>query len=280
MPLPELLPERYGDFNIPPINAINDNRDAVELSVVIPVYNEADNIGPLLAEITREFKQAHIVSYELIVVDDDSSDNSWRIALQSAAHDARIRVLRRTAERGLSSAAIRGWQAARGGYLALIDGDRQHPPRLLVDLFEKICGTEQDRIDIAIGSRRADGGSVGEWSLFRNILSLGARAVGRMVFPRLLKNISDTMSGCFIVRRQILEGAPLRPRGFKILLEIIGSIHRLTTAEVGYRFMVRQAGESKATVGQGIAYMRQLVHLRFYRWRQALRGWIITDIKA
>ena len=107
------------------------------LSVVVPTYNEAEHIAPLLAGLAQHLGRAGI-TYEIIVVDDKSPNGTWRRALAAAGGDGRVRVIRRLRERGLASAAVRGWQEAGGKILALMDGDQQHPPEVLAGLVRAV----------------------------------------------------------------------------------------------------------------------------------------------
>ncbi|MFM7366734.1 MAG: glycosyltransferase, partial [Sphaerospermopsis kisseleviana] len=121
----------------PPSDVVARNNDLL-LSLVIPTYKERDNIENIINILTGLLDAAIPNNYELIVVDDDSPDLTWQVA-QSLIYDyPQLRVMRRQDERGLSSAVIRGWQAAKGRVLGVIDGDLQHPPEVLLQLLQKI----------------------------------------------------------------------------------------------------------------------------------------------
>jgi len=228
------------------------------LSLVIPTYNEGKNIGPLIHRLTALLDAALPHDYELIVVDDDSSDLTWQQALALTATCPHLRVMRRQGERGLSSAVIRGWQGARGQILGVIDADLQHPPEVLIELLEAI----QRGADLAVGSRHVEGGGVSEWSVARRVLSRGAQTVGLLLLPRVVGRVSDPMSGYFMVRRAAIAGPLLNPKGYKILLEVLGRGDIGTIAEVGYVFQERQEGASKVTWRQYIDYIHHLLRLR------------------
>ncbi|TVQ07228.1 MAG: glycosyltransferase [Leptolyngbya sp. DLM2.Bin27] len=228
------------------------------LSLAIPTYNEGKNIGPLIQRLTALLDVALPNDYELIVVDDDSSDLTWQQALALTATCPQLRVMRRRGERGLSSAVIRGWQGARGQVLGVIDADLQHPPEVLIDLL----GAIQQGADLAVGSRHVDGGGVSEWSLTRRVLSRGAQTVGLLLLPRVVGRVSDPMSGYFMVRRAAIAGPLLNPKGYKILLEVLGRGNIGPIAEVGYVFQERQEGASKVTWRQYIDYIHHLLRLR------------------
>jgi dolichol-phosphate mannosyltransferase len=167
-------------------------------------------------------------------------------------------VIRRVGERGLSTAVIRGWQAARGDVLAVIDADLQHPPEVVVELFRKV----RAGADLAVGSRNAEGGGVSNWSVLRRALSRGAQLLGLMILPGVLGRVSDPMSGYFMLRRKVIGGVTLSPLGYKILIEVIGRGKVVNVAEVGYVFRERLEGESKVTWHLYIEYLRHLVRLR------------------
>ncbi|MEA5450055.1 glycosyltransferase [Leptolyngbya sp. CCNP1308] len=228
------------------------------LSLAIPTYNEGQNIGPLVERLITLLDSAIPQDYELIVVDDDSPDLTWNRALELQATYPQVRVLRRQAERGLSSAVIRGWQIAKGRILGVIDADLQHPPEVLLGLLEAI----QQGADLAVGSRHVEGGGVSEWSLARRVLSRGAQTVGLLLLPRVVGRVSDPMSGYFMVRRKAIAGPLLNPKGYKILLEVLGRGTIDTIAEVGYVFQERQEGASKVTWRQYIDYIHHLLRLR------------------
>jgi dolichol-phosphate mannosyltransferase len=234
-----------------------DYRD-LKLSLVLPTYNEGGNIQAIIGVISQLLDGAIAGNYELIVVDDDSPDLTWEIASALCAEYPQLRVMRRTTERGLSTAVIRGWQVARGEILGVIDADLQHPTEILLQLLQAI-----DRgADLAVASRHVEGGGVSQWSWMRRLLSRGAQMLGLMILPEVIGRLSDPMSGYFMVRRRSLVGKTLSPIGYKILIEVVGRCKIDWIAEVGYVFRERQAGESKVTWKQYIEYIQHLLRLR------------------
>jgi dolichol-phosphate mannosyltransferase len=170
-----------------------------------------------------------------------------------------LKVMRRDREKGLSTAVIRGWQAARGEILGAIDADLQHPPEALLELY---AGMERGA-DLAVASRHVEGGGVSEWSLTRRILSRGAQLLGLMILPRVVSRVSDPLSGYFLIRRDAIQGNEMKPTGYKILLEVLGRGKFEEIAEVGYIFQERSEGESKVTIVQYLQYIEHLLRLRF-----------------
>ncbi|TMB14100.1 MAG: glycosyltransferase [Deltaproteobacteria bacterium] len=231
---------------------------AVKLSLVIPTYNESRNLAELVGRLSAVLDACLSGAYELLVVDDDSPDDTWALALQLADRFPALRVMRRRGEKGLSTAVIRGWQAARGEVLAVIDADLQHPPEVVERLWREIV----TGADLAVASRHTGGGGVSDWSSLRRALSRGAQLLGLCVLPGVVGRVSDPMSGYFMVRRSAIAGAALSPLGYKILIEVIGRGRIGRIAEVGYVFRERIAGESKVTSRVYLEYVRHLVRLR------------------
>lgn len=228
------------------------------LSVVIPTYNEAQNIGELIRRLGEALDPALGSEYELILVDDNSPDRTWEVAQRLALDNPRLRVMRRTNERGLASAVIRGWQAARGAFLSVIDADLQHPPQLVTDLYRVM----ERGADMAVASRHVEGGGVSDWSILRRIVSRAAQLIGLVVLPGVVGRVSDPMSGFFMIRRSAIEGVRLNPLGYKILIEVLARGRFPWIGEVPYVFHERVHGGSKATLGVYLDYLRHLVRLR------------------
>lgn len=197
-------------------------------------------------------------AYELIVVDDDSPDMTWETAQSLTAEYPKLRVMRRRNERGLSTAVIRGWQAARGEVLAVIDGDLQHPPEVVVSLWKAM----ERGVDLGVGSRHVRGGGVSDWAVYRRILSRGAQLLGLLILPRVVGRVSDPMSGYFMVRRSAIADKTLNPVGYKILIEVLGRGNIGGITEVGYRFRERFEGASKVTWRVYLEYLAHLGRLR------------------
>lgn len=234
------------------------SKDSILLSLIIPTYNERDNITNVIQVLTKLLDSSIYGDYELIVVDDDSPDRTWEVAASLITSYPQLRVMRRVGERGLSQAVIRGWQVAKGRILGVIDGDLQHPPDVLLQLLRAVS----EGADLAVGSRHVDGGGVSSWSVVRRFLSRGAQVLGLIILPGVLGRVSDPMSGYFMVRRDSIAEITLHPVGYKILLEIIGRGDIQEIAEVGYVFNERVEGESKVTWKQYIDYLRHLIRLR------------------
>ena len=232
--------------------------DTVLLSLVVPTYNEAGNVVLLVEKLAGLLDRICPNDYELIIVDDDSPDQTWEMARSLLSEYPNLRVMRRTRERGLSTAVIRGWQVSRGRFLGVIDGDLQHPPEVL----EKLLGELILGRDLVVASRHVAGGGISEWSVFRRMTSRGAQILGLMIAPQVVGRVSDPMSGYFMMRRSAIMNQILNPQGYKILLEILGRGEIEQISEVGYVFQERQDGESKVTWRQYVEYLQHLIRLR------------------
>lgn len=228
------------------------------LSLVIPTYNESNNIASIVRLLSERLDSSLAGHYELIVVDDNSPDQTWAVAQRLMGKYARLRVMRRSQEKGLSSAVIRGWQVAQGSVLGVIDADLQHPPETLTALLNSILRGA----DLAVASRHIEGGGVSDWSLIRRILSRGAQFLGLLILPNVVGRVSDPMSGYFLVKRSAIADYLLHPKGYKILLEVLGRGKIGPIAEVGYVFQERASGDSKVTWHQYLDYLHHLWRLR------------------
>jgi len=212
---------------------------APELAVIVPTYNERDNVDAIVRRLEQCLRG---IEWELIFVDDDSPDGTWRRGRELARGDSRIRVVQRIGRRGLSSACIEGMLATSATYLAVMDGDLQHDETLLPRMLDTL---EREDLDIVVGSRYAAGGGLGTWDERRASMSRFASRLGR----KLIKaDLEDPMSGFFMLRADTLEECVrgLSAVGYKILLDIFASAPRpLRFQEIPYQFRERTAGTSK-----------------------------------
>jgi dolichol-phosphate mannosyltransferase len=231
----------------------------VRLSIVLPTFNEAPNIVTVLSALERVLEPKLGTAFELIVVDDDSPDGTWRKVEEILSDHPRVRLVRRQGEKGLSSAVIRGWQVARGEILGVMDADLQHPIEANLELLAEI----ERGADLAVASRHVAGGGVSDWSAARRVLSRGAQLLGLLILPGVLARLSDPMSGYFMLRRAAIAGVELHPLGYKILIEVVARGHVHWIGETGYVFRERVEGESKVTARLYWQYLQHLIRLRW-----------------
>ena len=196
-----LLPNPSGSLLIPAQpTGINLSQKLPRFSLIIPTYNESQNIQEIVGILSEILDRAIPGDYELIVVDDDSPDRTWELACELIPDYPQLQVIRRETERGLSTAVIRGWQAAQGEILGVIDADLQHPPEILLQLWGEI----EKGAELAVASRNVEGGGVSEWSIVRRFLSRGAQLLGLAILPEVIGRLSDPMSGFFIDRKSVV----------------------------------------------------------------------------
>jgi dolichol-phosphate mannosyltransferase len=233
------------------------DRQAIELSIVVPTYNESENV-PLLVEKLDAVLAG--VRWEAIFVDDDSRDGTARVVRALAAKRPNIRVVQRIGRRGLSSACVEGALASAAPYIAVMDADLQHDERLLPRMLDVLRGGDTE---IVVGSRFVAGGSVGEFAASRvQISKMGAR-LARLVVKQ---DLSDPMSGFFMLRRDVFERVVRRlsAKGFKILLDIFASAPQpLKAVELPFTFGARIKGESKLDTMVAWEYLMLLLDKMF-----------------
>ncbi|HEY49236.1 MAG TPA: glycosyltransferase family 2 protein [Dehalococcoidia bacterium] len=235
------------------------NASDIELSLIVPTYNEKDNIAHLAERVDKALSQ---YSYELIVVDDNSPDGTAEVA-KSLSAQYPIRVIVRTNERGLASAVVAGFREARGKVLGAIDADLQHPPEVLPSLLETIKGGT----DVAIASRYIEGGGTEGWSINRRIISKVAAKLTILPAGLLLpsiKGIKDPLTGFFLFKRHVIEDAVLAPTGYKILLEVLVKGNAGRVIEVPYIFRARERGKSNLTLREQIKFLIHLIRLAWF----------------
>jgi dolichol-phosphate mannosyltransferase len=210
-----------------------------ELSVIVPTFNEAPNVELVVRALVASL---HGIDWEVIFVDDDSSDGTTNAARLIARCDGRVRCIRRIGRRGLAGASIEGMLSSSAPVIAIMDGDLQHDVSLLPEMLRRIRAGD----DLVIASRFCHAGSAAD-GLSRTRLG-GSRVATRLARTLLHINVSDPMSGFFAIRRPAFEAlAPrLSTQGFKILMDILASTPQpLRTSEMPLRFRARQHGVSK-----------------------------------
>jgi dolichol-phosphate mannosyltransferase len=222
------------------------------ISLIIPTYNEKDNITPLVERIHQALSG---YDYEIVLVDDNSQDGTIEIATALAPRYP-VKVIVRRDERGLATAVVHGLKHAAGNIIGVMDADLQHPPEVLPDLIKALEGGA----DMVVASRYIKGGGCPNWGLTRKIISKAALMVSHLLLPST-RQVKDPLAGFFMFRRENIDIDRLKPVGYKISLEIMltGNFHRIV--EVPYIFEDRSAGKSKLRPQQQIDYLKHLFSL-------------------
>ena len=228
------------------------------LAIIVPTLNERGNIPKIYEQLDSTLIDE---SWELIIVDDDSSDGTSNTVHEIASKDSRVRLIIRINRKGLSSACIEGMLSSCAPLLAVMDADLQHDVTLLPLMLETL---NDEGLDMAIGSRYMHGCGTGEWHPFRKFVSKAATGITKMFIGN---NITDPMSGFFMIRRTcFLQAAPsLSGRGFKILLDILTSNKKICTKELPYQFGKRTVGESKLDILVGLELLLLIFEKLFGR---------------
>jgi dolichol-phosphate mannosyltransferase len=229
--------------------------DPYDLTVIIPTFNEEQNVASIIEAVDEVLAKSGLHA-EILVVDDNSTDRTIEIATRIAEEKENVRLIVRMHDHGLSQSVVEGFEQARSDVCQVIDADFSHPPELIPRFYQAIV----DGADIAIGSRYMKGGSIEQWPLKRRIISLGATGFGRILFPE----ITDPVSGFFAVRKKVVSGAPLTPRGYKILMEVLGKGRWRTAVEIPFVFRDREEGESKLKPKTMVEYLKQCADIASY----------------
>ncbi len=213
---------------------------APEITVVLPTYNERDNVPIAIERVARALDGR---LWEIIVVDDDSPDGTSDVVNAISERDGRVRCIRRVGRRGLSGACVEGMIAAASPIVAVMDSDLQHDETILPRMLEAV---KSGSADIAVGSRYVDGGASNEG--LSAVRQAGSKLANGLAKVLLGVRLNDPMSGFFMLRREMVERLEpkLSRQGFKILLDIVASAPRsIRVVEVPFSFRERVAGESK-----------------------------------
>jgi dolichol-phosphate mannosyltransferase len=237
-----------------------------KLSIVVPTYNESQNIVKMLDSIAETLSP--YATAEIIVVDDNSPDGTAEIASLHAKNISNkkklhVEIIRRDGKFGLSSAIIEGVQSATGELLVVMDGDLSHPPQVIPSIIEAL---RDSNCDIVVASRYIKGGSIIGWPFKRRLMSKGATKIAQY---GLGIEVKDPVSGFFAFRRDIIDGIKFDAIGYKMLLEILVKTKGARVKEVPYTFTNRSTGASKLDVEVMFDYLRAI--MRLYRYGKSIR---------
>lgn len=257
---------------------MDEVRNEMALSVIVPTRNEAGNVSMLLTGINKAFAGTPV---EVIFVDDSTDDTPQVVEAAIAQFpELNVRLIHRPAGQrtgGLGGAVVKGLKAAQSEYACVMDGDLQHPPELLPVLLKK---AHDKQVDMVVATRRAESSRVNGLNLARNLISRALDRIARIFFPRQLKGVSDPLAGFFLVRVNAVDVDALRPNGFKILLDILVRNPKLTKAEVPFQFGERFAGQSKASAAEAWKYLNLLWTLRFGKGFFRFMGFALVGLSG
>jgi dolichol-phosphate mannosyltransferase len=252
-----------------------------QVSIIIPTLNEAENLPVLVPRIDQVLR-ARGTTYQIIVVDDDSKDDTRAACAKLSETYPLALIVRQNIKDGLSGAVLQGMAAASGGTLVVMDADLQHPPEKIPELLD----TLDAGADFVIGSRYVPGGSTAErWGPMRKLNSWVATFLARP----FAGNTNDPMSGFFALRRETYLGATrLTPLGYKIALELMCKSRARDVREIPIHFGMRERGQSKLTLKQQFRYLEHLSRLYDFSFPRAspivkfliatMSGWALAGL--
>ena len=225
----------------------------LNVSLIIPTYNEAKNIPFLIEEIFASVDKSKI-NLEFIIVDDNSPDGTGKIA-EDLADKYPIRVIHRAGKLGLGTAVIEGFKLSDRKYVGAMDGDMSHNPNILNRMIVSLTDN-----DIVMGSRFKEGSKVEKWGLHRRMIS------GTGVFmAKILAGVNDPLSGYFFMKKGVIEGINLKTKGYKILLEILVKGNYDKVEEFPYTFRMRKHSMSKLNTKEFMLFLGQVISYSFYK---------------
>ena len=244
------------------------NSNKVAFSIIIPTYNESENILRLISEIEKNLPTSDFT--EIVIVDDNSPDGTGKLVqnyineqddenqkeVGTKATNCRVKIVHRTGKNGLIPAIMDGVRQSSGRNVIIMDADFSHPPEVIPRMMQEL---KMNPNSIVIGSRYVQGGKVVGWPTKRKILSAGASFLAR--FGLNVRRVKDPMSGLFALPRQLIENISIDTKGYKILLEILVKNKEIPTKEVPYTFIDRTSGKSKMDNGVILNYAKAIWQL-------------------
>lgn len=237
--------------------------DLFDVTVIVPTRNECDNIVPLVERLTSALAGTRA---RVLFVDDSDDDTPAEVSRVAATSKVSVSLYHRDGENrsgGLGGAVLAGLRQTTSPWAVVMDGDLQHPPELVPEL---LATGQRDGADVVVASRHVPGGSsAGLSSVSRVLVSDLSITLSKVIFPKQLRGISDPMSGFFALKPASFDLESLRPKGFKILLELLARSREVGKTEMPFAFGERQAGESKASLREGFIFVWQLIRLRLAR---------------
>lgn len=228
----------------------------VDLAVIVPTFNEAENIPELFE---RLFSSLKGLSYEIIVVDDSSPDETAKVVEEVSRGRSNVKVLLRSKKSGLTSAILEGVRFIDADVLAVavMDADLQHPPELLPIMYSFIL----KGFDIVIASRYVKGGKIEDWRISRKLMSKLSILIVHLLFPKT-RTVKDIVSGYFMIKKTILDNITVSSSGFKFLTEILIKVdENAKIIEIPYMFKKRKRGKSKLNCVEIVKFIKDILKL-------------------
>ena len=220
------------------------------ITVILPTYNERENIEDMVGKIAS-------AGLKILIVDDNSPDGTGELADKLVKKYKDVSVLHRKGKKGLGSAIVEGMAAANTDIVGVMDADMSHDPSILPEISERF----REGADFVIGSRYVKGGGIGDWPFYRKITSLVATM---MVRP--IAGAKDPVSGYFFIRKSVIKGVKLNPESCKICLDILVRGNYSKAVEVPYVFCDRRRGSTKIlNLGEVMRYVKYVAYLYFYK---------------
>lgn len=231
-----------------------------DISIIIPTYNESENIENMIHALEDMFSN-NSINGEIIVVDDNSPDNTANLAKKGNQKYGNVKVVVRTHDRGLSQSVVEGFNHCDSNVIGVVDCDFSHPVELIPAFMDKI----NNGCDVVFGTRYAKDGEIRGWGIKRKLISKGATLFGKMLVPES----TDPVSGFFVMKKSVVENVTLCPRGYKIGLEILGKGIWSNYCEIPYVFKNREKGSSKLGVREIFEYLKQVIDIFWYKMKHA-----------
>ena len=221
---------------------MENQTESLDLSIILPTYNESKNILQMLKSIEENLPKELIT--ETIVVDDDSPDLTGEIVqnyIKNRKKDTGhgIEIFQRKTKRGLSSAILEGIKHSHGESILVMDSDFSHPPQIISKIINEL---NHSKHDIVIASRYVKGGAISQWPYKRKVMSKVATKISK---SSLGINLSDPLSGFFAFKHSIIHGIDFDAIGYKMLLEMLVKTKGVSVKEIPYTFTDRKSGSSK-----------------------------------
>jgi dolichol-phosphate mannosyltransferase len=235
----------------------NKNNQIIELSIILPTYNESSTIEKILDAIATA--TPHRIKTEVLVIDDDSPDGTSKIVdsyIQKSKGVVSFRIHTRKGKRGLSSAVIDGIGLAHGKFVLVMDSDFSHPPQMISTMYDELVN---NGLDIVVGSRYVEGGKYEEWPLTRKLISKVGNSLAGLW---LGLDVKDSMTGLFALKKDLIKNLSFEAIGYKILLEILVKTKGAKVKEVPFVCVNRKEGSSKFSFSIINDYFKLLKILR------------------